>query len=170
MEADKALLDPDQLSSEADLYFAKMQYEERLKYALRYEFAFESPLTFVQRFFECAFAPAERAAPDSAIKKWEDFTRVVVLNTRVFPLSRQFHPVYVAAAYLAWTRQMMLSTPSATGKLYLPETIGGHPWFFFVDPAIDQAELQYVLGVLDDDQKWMKSLLEEPKPQPPQPQ
>ena len=60
LEADKALLDPEQMTSEADLYFAKMQYEERLKFALSYEFTFESPLTFVQRFFECAFSPAER--------------------------------------------------------------------------------------------------------------
>ena len=60
LEADKALLSPEQITSEADLYYAKMQYEERLKYALRYEFAFESPLTFVKRFFDCAFSPAER--------------------------------------------------------------------------------------------------------------
>ena len=60
LEADKALLSPEQITSEADLYYAKMQYEERLKYALRYEFAFESPLMFVKRFFDCAFSPAER--------------------------------------------------------------------------------------------------------------
>lgn len=109
MEADQALLDPAQVSSEADLYFGKMQFEERLKYALRYEFAFESPLTFVQRFFESAFAPAERAAPDGPIKKWEEFTICVIVNTPFFPLSHEFHPVYIAAAYLAWTKQILVA-------------------------------------------------------------
>lgn len=109
MEADEALLDPNQVSSEADLYFAKMQFEERLKYALRYDFAFESPLTFVQRFFECAFSPAERAAPEGPVKKWEEFTVCVIVNTPFFPLSREFHPVYIAAAYLAWTRQILVT-------------------------------------------------------------
>ena len=78
MEADKALLDPEYIMSEADLYHAKMQYEERLKHALCYEFAFESPLKFVQRFFECAFSPADRQAVDGPIKKWEDFTVCVI--------------------------------------------------------------------------------------------
>ena len=162
LEADKALLSAEQITSEADLYYAKMQYEERLKYALRYEFAFESPLTFVQRFFECAFSPAERKAPDSQIKKWEDFTICVIQNTTIFPLGRQFHPVYVAAAYLTWTRQAMNTQAAlqqqeaADAKLFLPETIGGHPWFLFVDPAINPAELDFVYRVLDEDYKWMK--------------
>ena len=43
--------------SDADLYYAKLQLEERVKFALRYEFSFETPLTFVRRFFETAFAP-----------------------------------------------------------------------------------------------------------------
>ena len=55
--ADAALIETSLLSSDADLYFAKMQLEERLKYSLSYEFGFETPLTFVQSFFEKAFAP-----------------------------------------------------------------------------------------------------------------
>lgn len=114
MEAEKALLDPNQLTSEPDLYYAKMQYEERLKYALRYEFAFESPLKFVQRFFESAFSPAERAQPDGPIRKWQEFTECVIKNTTFFPLSREFHPVYIAAAYLTWTRNMQNTTVAMT--------------------------------------------------------
>ena len=36
-------------------------------------------------------------------------------------------------------------------KPCLPETIGGHPWFLFVDPAIDLNVLDHVHSVLDDD-------------------
>lgn len=46
-------------------------------------------------------------------------------------------------------------------KPCLPEMIGGHPWFLFVDPAISAVDLNYVQSVLDDDQKWMKSLFEQ---------
>lgn len=48
-------------------------------------------------------------------------------------------------------------------KPCLPETIGGNPWFFYVDPAIDAAALSYVHSILDDDYKWMKSLFDKPE-------
>ena len=55
----------------------------------------------------------------------------------------------------------MVAAPAQApnAKPYLPETIGGHPWYLFVDPAINPQELDFVHSVLDDDQKWMKSLL-----------
>jgi len=74
----------------------------------------------VQRFFEGAFSPADRAQPDGPIKKWEEFTECVILNTRVFPLSREFHPVYIAAAYLTWTRNILNSAAAACTAV--PET------------------------------------------------
>lgn len=42
--ADEALIDEDHLWSDGDLQFAKMQLEERLKYALSYDFYYEDPL------------------------------------------------------------------------------------------------------------------------------
>ena len=67
---DQALLSEMHLSSEADLYYAKMQLEERLKYALSYNFAYESPLSYVRRFFECAFAPEMCKEGASPIAHW----------------------------------------------------------------------------------------------------
>ena len=61
LTADQAIIDQAWLSSEADLYYAKLQLEDRLKYALGYNFTFETPLTFVQNFFECAFSVEQRS-------------------------------------------------------------------------------------------------------------
>ena len=36
-------------------------------------------------------------------------------------------------------------------KPCIPETIGGHFWFLYVDPAISAVELNHVQSVLDDD-------------------
>jgi hypothetical protein len=78
-----------------------------------------------------------------------------ILNTTFLPLSHQFHPVYLAAAYLNWTRQYLSEKPWTV----LPEIIGGHAWFAYVDPAIDQAQLAFVTNVLDDDYKFFEALL-----------
>ena len=69
LAADEAILDQARLSSDADLYYAKLQLEDRLKYALGYNFTFETPLTYVQSFFECAFSPEQRTQTGS-IKQW----------------------------------------------------------------------------------------------------
>lgn len=58
-EADAALLDESQAASLPDLLHAKLQLEERVKHVLRYDFALESPLPYVQRFFHCAFPPEQ---------------------------------------------------------------------------------------------------------------
>lgn len=84
--ADAALIETSLLSSDPDLYFAKLQFEERLKFALRYEFSFETPLTYVQRFFECAFAPEQRCKA-GAVRDWQVQTEHFIKNTTVFPLS-----------------------------------------------------------------------------------
>ena len=31
----------------------------------------------------------------------------------------------------------------------LPETIGSHPWYLYVDASIDPEQLKYVTGVLE---------------------
>lgn len=54
------MIDKQFFGSDADLYFAKLQFEERIKYAMHYEFNFESPIIYVRRFFESAFASNER--------------------------------------------------------------------------------------------------------------
>ena len=61
-ETEAVILDETFQASDPDLYFAKMQLEERVKHALGYQFSFESPMTYVRRFFEAAFAPEQRAA------------------------------------------------------------------------------------------------------------
>lgn len=47
-------------SSEPDLYLGKLKIEARLKHALQYELNYESPLDYVQNFFERSFSPKQR--------------------------------------------------------------------------------------------------------------
>jgi len=42
--------------------------------------------------------------------------------------------------------------------------IGGHAWFAYVDPAIDQDQLAFVTNVLDDDYKFFEALLSQEQP------
>ena len=141
--------------------------EERLKFALRYEFAYETPLTFVRRFFESAFAPEVRLKAGSAVWNWQNFTERFIRNTTIFPLSQHFHPVYQAAAYLAYSRQCLMSQaePVADDDCKvgpsLPEFIAGHPWYRFVDPAIEPTQLDFVVSVLQSDYKFLEALLSE---------
>ena len=40
-----------------------------------------------------------------------------------------------------------------------PQIISGHPWYLFVDPAVDTEQIDLVVNVLDDDNKFLYSLL-----------
>ena len=109
MQADgEELLESRHQSSEADLYYAKVQLEERLKFAMRYDFAYETPLNYVRRFFESAFSPSVRCDTTGPIAHWQSFTERFIRNTTIFPLSQQFHPVYLAAGYLEVSRNYLL--------------------------------------------------------------
>lgn len=88
-----------------------------------------------------------------------------ILNLPIFPLSQQFHPVYVAAAHLAFARDEIIEQAVQYGcgekaKALLPETIGGHPWYMYVDPAIDPEELKLTLDCLRDDCKFIAAFME----------
>ena len=39
------------LLCEADLRFIRVSYEERIKHAMQYNLSFESPISYVERFF-----------------------------------------------------------------------------------------------------------------------
>lgn len=135
------LLAPALAGSEADLNYARLQLEERLKFALGYNFAYESPLGYVRRFFEAAFAPEQRRAP--LVRKWQEETETFVVNTFIFPLSQEIHPVYLAAAYLNTMKSDLQRQAAAAEKPDssggLPDAIGGHSWFKYVDPAVEEA-------------------------------
>lgn len=124
------------MASDPDLLHAKLQLEERVKYALRYEFDLESPLPSVQRFFECAFSPEQNT--HGPIKEWKALAEEFILNTTFLPLSHQFHSVYLAAAYLNWTKQYLTKQAEKPWSV-LPDLIAGHAWFAYVDPAISHA-------------------------------
>ena len=47
-----------EILSEPDLYKVKINFEERIKNALQYNLAFESPLFYVRNFFNQAFSNA----------------------------------------------------------------------------------------------------------------
>ena len=76
-------------------------------------------------------------------------------------MSQQFHPVYLAAAYLAVTRDNLLAQAGATNddKPMLPEFIAGHHWSLFVDPAIEQEQLKFVAKALQEEYEFLNSML-----------
>lgn len=84
-------------------------------------------------------------------------------------MSQDFHPAYIAAAYMAQAReQLILSAEQrehglpVTGcleKPALPSYIGGHPWYLFIDPEISSDQLDFVLSVLNADNQFLCSLL-----------
>jgi len=62
-------------------------------------------------------------------------------------MSQHYHPVYIAAGYLSFSRRYLLAEagPVAEGdKPILPETIAGHPWFLYVDPMIELAQIESI--------------------------
>ena len=75
---------PQMTYSIPDLYHAKLKLEERLKTALNFEFAFESPTTYVRRFFECAFSPAQLS--QASIRQWREDTETFVRTCAYMPL------------------------------------------------------------------------------------
>ena len=76
-------------------------------------------------------------------------------------MSQQFHPVYLAAAYLAVTRDNLLAQAGATNddKPMLPEFIAGHHWSLFVDPAIEQEQLKFVAKALQEEFEFLNAKL-----------
>ena len=139
-----------------------------MKYALSYDFTFETPLTFVRRFFESAFAPASLKEGASPLAHWQSFTERFIRNTTIFPMSQQFHPVYLAAGYLAVSRDYLLTQSGATDadKPMLPEFIVGHHWSLFVDPAIDREQLDFVAKALKEEYDFLDAMLSgKPHPQ-----
>ncbi len=100
---DSNIIDEVLLASDADLLYAKMQLEERLKSVLKYDFSYVSPLQFVHRFFANTFAEGQRNK--GPVKEWLTVTERYINNTLVLPMTQSFQPVYVAAAYLALTKQ-----------------------------------------------------------------
>ena len=158
---DQALISKVHLYSEADLYYGKMQLEERMKYALSYDFTFESPLTYVRRFFESAFAPASLLEGASPVAHWKSFTERFIRNTTIFPMSQHFHPVYLAAGYLAVSRDYLLAQSGATDadKPMLPEFIAGYHWSLFVDPSIEQEQLNFVAKTLKEEYDFLDAML-----------
>lgn len=76
-------------------------------------------------------------------------------------MSQQFHPVYLAAAYLAVTRDNLLAQAGATNddKPMLPEFIAGHHWSLFVDPAIEQEQLKFVAKALQEEYEFLNAML-----------
>ena len=75
--------------------------------ALMGDYSFSSPLIYIERFFASAFSQDQRAK-SGYLKRWFEETAAFLKNTAVFPLGQAFHPVYLAAAYLKWTKENMM--------------------------------------------------------------
>ena len=63
-------------------------------------------MQFTRRFFANTF-PKEQLTRQGPVREWLTVTESFIKNTMVLPLTQQFHPVYVAAAYLAFVKQQL---------------------------------------------------------------
>lgn len=79
----------------------------------------------------------------------------------MLPLGLWFHPVYLAAAYLDWTKKNMVKLQHEL-KGSLPETIFGSPWYHYVDPAIDANLMEEVSNILNEEFTFLLNLFAEP--------
>ena len=156
-QAETTIISRECFSSEPDLYLGKLKIETRLKHALQYELSYESPLVHVQRFFEGSFSPCQRR--HSSIRQWQEDTESYAKNTLILPLGLWINPVYLAAAYLDWTKKNMVKLQHEL-KGSLPETINGSPWYHYVDPAIDANQLEEVSNILNDEFTFLLNLFE----------
>ncbi len=156
---DAEILRKELTHSTPDLYLAKLKLEERLKAALNFDFGFESPLVYIKRFFECAFSPSEQSL--ESIKKWREDTESLVGTCSYMPLSQWIHPVFLAAAFLQWNKQNMIQSALDNGEKQpdLPENIGGHPWFMYVDPGVDAKSMVYISQTIDEEFKFLVKFL-----------
>ena len=149
--------------SEPDLYLAKNTFEERILNAIQYDLASTTPLEYVKRFFEHAFSLSQLST--SAISQWKQQVEELTSNMAMLPFSLHFHPVYLAAAFLAWTRQNQNQLNNTNEKLPLTELIAGHPWFKFVDPNIDAPALESVTAAVSDEINYIFNLVSSNPPE-----
>lgn len=146
--------------SDPDLYYAKCIYEDRIKNALQYNLEYQSPLAFMDQFFKYTFSAAQlREAP---ISQWMSDCKQTIVNLTFIPLTLWFHPVLVAAAFLAWSRQNLIARQPAGTKPQLPETLHGHAWYLYVDSGISQSQLQALTEVLDSEINFISNLFASP--------
>lgn len=72
------------------------------------------------------------------------------MNMALIPFSLYYHPAYLAAAYLQWTKDN-IQKMAESEKPLLPTVIAGHAWFKFVDPAIDPELLAEVTEAVTEE-------------------
>lgn len=77
-------------------------------------------------------------------------TEDYIKNTTFLRLSHDFNAVFLAAAYLNLIKGYLTADEQEPWTV-LPDIIGQHAWFQFVDPAIDQASLEHITAVLNDE-------------------
>lgn len=151
---------PEVTLSEPDFYLMRVHLEEKVKHALQHNLHFESPLCYVQRFFENTF-PSGQFRSDPALARWRSETEMIILNTAFIPLSLYLHPVLLAGGFLAWARANVLK--QAQTKASLPEELHGHPWFKFVDPEISAEDLQLSAETVDAEIKFLFQMMSAPQ-------
>ena len=76
----------------------------------------------------------------------------------MFPLSLWLDPVMLAGAYLQWTKQYNISFKNDL-KSGLPEQVGGHPWFKYIDPELQWEDLDDATRVLNEEYQYFVNLV-----------
>jgi|TARA_B110000285_G_C14943962_1_gene523406 hypothetical protein len=67
------------------------------------------------------------------IETWHKETIGALDSTLFMPFILQYHPRLIAAGFLFWVLWKFKENESA---LKVPESVGEHAWFLFVDPSI----------------------------------
>jgi hypothetical protein len=75
------------------------------------------------------------------LNKWHQEATYLIENLCLLPLALQYHPRLVVAGYLQWVldRQIEKEQP-----IQVPFEVCGHPWYAFIDPAINLEDLTEV--------------------------
>lgn len=101
-------------------------------------------MKFITRFFEIAFSASQRS--QHHIRQWQEEAANMVASCAIFPFSQWFHPVFIAAGCLQWTKSNIskISENKGVKAPQFPETIAGYPWYLYVDPAVDAASVEQI--------------------------
>lgn len=118
-------------------------------------------MSIVRNFFANTFQLPQEAAPDVAtlgsicaegLKTWQQEALSAIESTLFFPLVLQYHPRLIAAAYLLWVVDTMKQNGQA---LKVPEEVGQHAWFLYVDPNIEANDLAEVQAVINKELNYI---------------
>ena len=94
------------------------------------------------------------------LAKWHEETIGAMEQTHFFPLFLKYHPRLIAAGYLHWVKK---AAQEKEEPLKVPEEVGQHAWFLYVDPSIQAEDLEEVQSVISKELEYFSGASSEPQ-------